>query len=75
LPAFVTVEFERMIIDVEDVLKLPRCPGCGLQRTAYQPALVRGRLIVAAHDYRDRDDVFGIGRVTHSKKETESKDR
>jgi hypothetical protein len=34
----VTVDIERMNIDVEDVLKLPRRPVCGLQRTAYQPA-------------------------------------
>ncbi len=32
-----TVTFDRMLIDVEDVLKLPRCPVCGRQRSAYQP--------------------------------------
>jgi bacteriocin biosynthesis cyclodehydratase domain-containing protein len=32
-----TIDFDRMLIDVEDVLKLPRCPVCGRQRSAYQP--------------------------------------
>ena len=32
----VTINFDRMMIDVEDVLKLPRCPVCGRQRSAYQ---------------------------------------
>ena len=31
------VDFERMRIDVEDVLKLPRCPVCGAARNAYRP--------------------------------------
>lgn len=31
-----TVNFDRMIIDVEDVLKMPRCPVCGRRRSAYQ---------------------------------------
>lgn len=33
-----TIDFERMLIDVEDVLKLPRCPVCAAERSAYQPA-------------------------------------
>jgi bacteriocin biosynthesis cyclodehydratase domain-containing protein len=33
-----TLDFDRMLIDVEDVLKLPRCPVCGRERSAYQPA-------------------------------------
>ena len=32
-----TVNFDRMMIDVEDVLRLPRCPVCRQQRSAYQP--------------------------------------
>jgi bacteriocin biosynthesis cyclodehydratase domain-containing protein len=32
-----TVSFDRMLIDVEDVLRLPRCPVCGRQRNAYHP--------------------------------------
>jgi bacteriocin biosynthesis cyclodehydratase domain-containing protein len=32
-----TISFDRMMIDVEDVLKLPRCPVCGQLRNAYQP--------------------------------------
>ena len=32
-----TVSFDRMLIDVEDVLKLPRCPVCGRLGSAYQP--------------------------------------
>jgi len=32
-----TIDFDRMLIDVEDVLKLPRCPVCGGERSAYQP--------------------------------------
>jgi bacteriocin biosynthesis cyclodehydratase domain-containing protein len=32
-----SINFDRMMIDVEDVLKLPRCPVCGAQRSAYQP--------------------------------------
>jgi bacteriocin biosynthesis cyclodehydratase domain-containing protein len=31
------VNFDRMTIDVEDVLKLPRCPVCARWRFAYQP--------------------------------------
>lgn len=43
-----TVNFDRMMIDVEDVLRLPRCPVCRQQRSAYQPpfsaeAVTRGR--------------------------------
>jgi bacteriocin biosynthesis cyclodehydratase domain-containing protein len=34
------VDFERMRIDVEDVLKLPRCPVCGPARSGYRPAFV-----------------------------------
>ena len=33
-----SINFDRMLIDVEDVLKLPRCPACGQLRSAYQPA-------------------------------------
>lgn len=33
------VDFEHMEIDVEDVFKLPRCPVCGVQKSAYRPAL------------------------------------
>jgi bacteriocin biosynthesis cyclodehydratase domain-containing protein len=32
-----TIDFDRMLIDVEDVLKLPRCPVCGAEKSAYQP--------------------------------------
>jgi len=32
------IDFDRMRIDVEDVLKLPRCPVCGTQKSAYRPA-------------------------------------
>jgi bacteriocin biosynthesis cyclodehydratase domain-containing protein len=32
-----TIDFDRMLIDVEDVLKLPRCPVCGGEKSAYQP--------------------------------------
>jgi bacteriocin biosynthesis cyclodehydratase domain-containing protein len=31
-----TINFDRMLIDVEDVLKLPRCPVCGRQRSVYR---------------------------------------
>jgi bacteriocin biosynthesis cyclodehydratase domain-containing protein len=31
------IDFDRMQIDVEDVLKLPRCPVCGTQKNAYRP--------------------------------------
>jgi bacteriocin biosynthesis cyclodehydratase domain-containing protein len=31
------VDFENMRIDVEDVLKLPRCPVCGPARSSYRP--------------------------------------
>lgn len=31
------IDFDRMQIDVEDVLKLPRCPVCGTQKSAYRP--------------------------------------
>ena len=33
------IDFDRMQIDVEDVLKLPRCPVCGTQKSAYRPTL------------------------------------
>lgn len=33
------IDFDRMQIDVEDVLKLPRCPVCGTQKNAYRPTL------------------------------------
>jgi bacteriocin biosynthesis cyclodehydratase domain-containing protein len=32
-----TLDFDRMLIDVEDVLKLPRCPVCGVEKSSYQP--------------------------------------
>lgn len=32
-----TIDFDHMLIDVEDVLKLPRCPVCGGEKSAYQP--------------------------------------
>lgn len=31
------IDFDRMRIDVEDVLKLPRCPVCGTQKSTYRP--------------------------------------
>jgi bacteriocin biosynthesis cyclodehydratase domain-containing protein len=31
------IDFDNMQIDVEDVLKLPRCPVCGTQKSAYRP--------------------------------------
>lgn len=31
------IDFDRMLIDVEDVLKLPRCPVCSTGKSAYQP--------------------------------------
>lgn len=31
------IDFDRMLIDVEDVLKLPRCPVCGTEKNAYRP--------------------------------------
>jgi bacteriocin biosynthesis cyclodehydratase domain-containing protein len=34
----ITIDFDRMVLDVEDVLKLPRCPVCGTDKKAYQPA-------------------------------------
>lgn len=33
------IDFDRMQIDVEDVLRLPRCPVCGAQKPAYRPPL------------------------------------
>jgi bacteriocin biosynthesis cyclodehydratase domain-containing protein len=30
------IDFDRMVIDVEDVLKLPRCPVCGVDRATYR---------------------------------------
>jgi bacteriocin biosynthesis cyclodehydratase domain-containing protein len=33
------IDFDRMQIDVEDVLKLPRCPVCGTQKAAYRPTV------------------------------------
>jgi bacteriocin biosynthesis cyclodehydratase domain-containing protein len=32
------VDFDRMQIDTEDVLKLPRCPVCGTQKSDYRPS-------------------------------------
>jgi bacteriocin biosynthesis cyclodehydratase domain-containing protein len=34
-----TIDFDRMLIDTEDVLKLPRCPVCGDDKIAYQPPI------------------------------------
>jgi bacteriocin biosynthesis cyclodehydratase domain-containing protein len=34
----VVMDFDGMAIEVEDVLKLPRCPVCGRERSAYRPA-------------------------------------
>ena len=34
-----TIDFDRMLIDTEDVLKLPRCPVCGDDKLAYQPPI------------------------------------
>jgi hypothetical protein len=31
--------FEQMLLDVEDVLKLPRCPVCAVLKGNYQPAI------------------------------------
>lgn len=36
------IDFEQMQIDVEDVLKLPRCPVCGVGKSAYRTALPVG---------------------------------
>jgi bacteriocin biosynthesis cyclodehydratase domain-containing protein len=33
----VTIDFDRLLLDVEDVLKMPRCPVCGWERSAFQP--------------------------------------
>ena len=33
----IAIDFDRMTIDVEDVLKLPRCPVCGPRKSLYQP--------------------------------------
>jgi bacteriocin biosynthesis cyclodehydratase domain-containing protein len=32
------MDFDRMAIEVEDVLKLPRCPVCSREKSAYRPA-------------------------------------
>lgn len=37
-----SVNFDRGTIDIEDVLKLPRCPVCGPQKRLYQPAFPAG---------------------------------
>jgi bacteriocin biosynthesis cyclodehydratase domain-containing protein len=34
-----TVDFEQMEIDMEDVFRLPRCPVCGAQKSVSRPAL------------------------------------
>jgi bacteriocin biosynthesis cyclodehydratase domain-containing protein len=31
------INFDRMLIHMEDVLKLPRCPVCGLEKSVYRP--------------------------------------
>ncbi|MBW7886081.1 MAG: TOMM precursor leader peptide-binding protein [Caldilineaceae bacterium] len=36
------IDFERMMIDVEDVLKLPRCPVCGSEKSAYSSPFSAG---------------------------------
>jgi bacteriocin biosynthesis cyclodehydratase domain-containing protein len=33
-----TIDFDRLQAEVEDVLKLPRCPVCGREGRSYQPA-------------------------------------
>jgi bacteriocin biosynthesis cyclodehydratase domain-containing protein len=33
------IDFDHMQIDVEDILKLPRCPVCGTQKSAYRPPI------------------------------------
>jgi bacteriocin biosynthesis cyclodehydratase domain-containing protein len=52
-----TVDFDRMLIDVEDVLKLPRCPVCGRQRSAYQPPF--SAEVVTRARVSDRDNADG----------------
>jgi bacteriocin biosynthesis cyclodehydratase domain-containing protein len=37
-----SINFDRATIDVEDVLKLPRCPVCGPQKRLYQPTFPAG---------------------------------
>jgi len=37
-----TVDFDGMDIDVEDVLKLPRCPVCATGRSSYRPPFPEG---------------------------------
>jgi bacteriocin biosynthesis cyclodehydratase domain-containing protein len=32
-----TLNFDRMLVDVEDVLRLPRCPVCGTDKSAMRP--------------------------------------
>jgi bacteriocin biosynthesis cyclodehydratase domain-containing protein len=32
------IDFDRMLIDLEDVLKLPRCPVCSTRKHSYRPA-------------------------------------
>jgi bacteriocin biosynthesis cyclodehydratase domain-containing protein len=34
------IDFDHMHIDVEDVLKLPRCPVCATEKSAYRPPFV-----------------------------------
>lgn len=50
-----TVNFDRMLIDVDDVLKLPRCPVCGRQRSAYQPPFSAEVLTRAPVDGQDAE--------------------
>jgi bacteriocin biosynthesis cyclodehydratase domain-containing protein len=33
----VTIDFDRMLLDVQDILRLPRCPVCGHHRPAPRP--------------------------------------
>jgi bacteriocin biosynthesis cyclodehydratase domain-containing protein len=37
-----SINFDRAVIDVENVLKLPRCPVCGPQKRLYQPVFPAG---------------------------------
>jgi bacteriocin biosynthesis cyclodehydratase domain-containing protein len=37
-----TVDFDGMSIDIEDVLKLPRCPVCATRRPSYRPPFPEG---------------------------------
>ncbi|WP_117209886.1 TOMM precursor leader peptide-binding protein [Allorhizocola rhizosphaerae] len=53
-----TINFDRMAIDVEDVLRLPRCPVCSRLRASYQPTfsaeVVTRAPVVLEHDMATR---------------------